>query len=69
MTTRAWEQPKRLPASICYAHLLRRRLPRSLPRDGFGRIKPPMKRIFDMDDRARLPWRFYGESLSILARL
>jgi len=28
-----------------------------------------MKRIFDMDDRARLPWRFYGESLSILARL
>ncbi|TNY34407.1 hypothetical protein FHY64_13165 [Pelagovum pacificum] len=28
-----------------------------------------MKRIFDMDDRARLPWRFYGATLSILARL
>ncbi|AGY32440.1 hypothetical protein GQF56_22525 [Rhodobacter sphaeroides] len=28
-----------------------------------------MERIFDMDDRARLPWRFYGASLSILARL
>ncbi|MCL7465466.1 hypothetical protein [Phaeovulum sp. NW3] len=28
-----------------------------------------MIRFFDMDDRARLPWRFYGESRSILARL
>jgi len=28
-----------------------------------------MIRFFDMDDRARLPWRFHGESLSILARL
>ncbi|KAA9006176.1 hypothetical protein F3S47_16300 [Histidinibacterium aquaticum] len=27
-----------------------------------------MKRIFDMDDRARLPWRFYGATLSILGR-
>jgi len=26
-----------------------------------------MKRIFDMDDRARLPWRFYGATFSILA--
>ena len=24
---------------------------------------------FDMDDRARLPWRFYGATLTILARL
>jgi len=28
-----------------------------------------MKRIFDMDDRARLPWRFHGEALAILAAL
>jgi hypothetical protein len=28
-----------------------------------------MIRIFDMDDRARLRERFYGESRSILARL
>jgi len=28
-----------------------------------------MKRIFDMDDRARLPWRFYGATLTVLARL
>jgi len=28
-----------------------------------------MKRIFDMDDRARLPWRFHGATLSVLARL
>ncbi|MBK5933752.1 hypothetical protein CCR78_07165 [Rhodovulum imhoffii] len=27
-----------------------------------------MKRVFDMDDRARLPWRFFGASLSVLAR-
>jgi len=24
--------------------------------------------VFDMDDRARLPWRFFGASLSVLAR-
>jgi len=28
-----------------------------------------MERVFDMDDRARLPWRFYGATLSVLARL
>ncbi|HBZ43147.1 MAG TPA: hypothetical protein DEO85_03635 [Maritimibacter sp.] len=28
-----------------------------------------MTRIFDMDDRARLPWRFFGATLTILARL
>ncbi|RSK33048.1 hypothetical protein EJA01_11670 [Rhodovulum iodosum] len=28
-----------------------------------------MKRIFDMDDRARLPWRFFGATHSVLARL
>ncbi|ROU02824.1 hypothetical protein EAT49_10715 [Histidinibacterium lentulum] len=27
-----------------------------------------MQRFFDMDDRARLPWRFYGATFSILAR-
>ncbi|PZQ97831.1 MAG: hypothetical protein DI533_11800 [Cereibacter sphaeroides] len=28
-----------------------------------------MMRFFDMDDHARLPWRFYGATVSILARL
>lgn len=37
-------------------------------RGGSG-VKPrPMIRYFDMDDRARLPWRFFGESLSLPAR-
>ncbi|RME16462.1 MAG: hypothetical protein D6801_05460 [Alphaproteobacteria bacterium] len=27
-----------------------------------------MKRVFDMDDRARLPWRFFGARRSVLAR-
>ncbi|MFT6450701.1 MAG: hypothetical protein ACJA06_000181 [Halocynthiibacter sp.] len=26
-----------------------------------------MKHIFDMDDRARLPWRFFGATLTVLA--
>jgi hypothetical protein len=30
---------------------------------------PGMKRLFVMDDRTRLPWRFYGATLSVLARL
>ncbi|MZR15331.1 hypothetical protein GQE99_20115 [Maritimibacter sp. DP07] len=28
-----------------------------------------MTRIFDMDDRSRLPWRFHGATLTILACL
>jgi len=28
-----------------------------------------MTRIFDMDDRARLPWRFFGATLTVLASL
>ncbi|RYG90497.1 hypothetical protein EU803_14300 [Loktanella sp. IMCC34160] len=28
-----------------------------------------MKQVFDMDDRARLPWRFFGATHTILARL
>jgi hypothetical protein len=28
-----------------------------------------MTRVFDMDDRARLPWRFFGATCTILARL
>ncbi|RBI85551.1 hypothetical protein DRV85_07370 [Rhodosalinus halophilus] len=27
-----------------------------------------MTRVFDMDDRARLPWRFFGAARSVLAR-
>ncbi|PKQ12582.1 MAG: hypothetical protein CVT70_07920 [Alphaproteobacteria bacterium HGW-Alphaproteobacteria-1] len=27
-----------------------------------------MIRVFDMDDRARLPWRFFGAQCSVLAR-
>jgi hypothetical protein len=30
---------------------------------------PPMMRYFNIHDRARLPGRFYGESLSVTARL
>jgi hypothetical protein len=32
-------------------------------------ISSPMTRIFDMDDRARLPWRFHGATMTVLARL
>jgi hypothetical protein len=28
-----------------------------------------MIQVFDMDDRARLPWRFFGAMCSITARL
>ncbi|PVA10819.1 hypothetical protein DC366_08115 [Pelagivirga sediminicola] len=28
-----------------------------------------MRKIFDIDDRSRLPWRFFGASLSVLAHL
>ncbi|AHM03629.1 hypothetical protein roselon_01239 [Roseibacterium elongatum DSM 19469] len=28
-----------------------------------------MKRVFDMDDRARLPWRFFGARCSVLGHL
>ncbi|QDC11487.1 hypothetical protein FHY55_03070 [Oceanicola sp. D3] len=28
-----------------------------------------MTQVFDMDDRARLPWRFFGATLTILASL
>lgn len=34
-----------------------------------GYMSPDMKPVFDIDDRTRLPWRFYGESLSVNARL
>jgi len=27
-----------------------------------------MTMVFDMDDRARLPWRFFGATCTILAR-
>ncbi|WP_206198131.1 isopropylmalate isomerase [Shimia sediminis] len=36
---------------------------------GEGVISSGMTRIFDMDDRARLRERFYGEARSVLARL
>jgi hypothetical protein len=28
-----------------------------------------MTQFFDMDDRARLPWRFFGATMTVLARL
>ncbi|WP_265332501.1 hypothetical protein [Stagnihabitans tardus] len=34
----------------------------------FGYICPPMMRFFDMDDHARLPWRFTRDTRSVLAR-
>ena len=33
----------------------------------FGAREAPMPRIFDMDDRARLPWRFHGRGLRLRA--
>jgi hypothetical protein len=30
---------------------------------------PFMTRIFDMDDKTRLPWRFHGEFLSVMGDL
>jgi hypothetical protein len=27
-----------------------------------------MTRVFDIDDRARLPWRFFGARMAVLAR-
>ncbi|MDJ0825212.1 MAG: hypothetical protein QNJ16_06895 [Rhodobacter sp.] len=31
--------------------------------------QPPMTRIFDLDDHARLPWRFFGAARAVLGRL
>ncbi len=42
---------------------------RALLQNGFGSIKPPMIRFFDMTDHARLPWRFTALNRSVLARL
>jgi len=30
-------------------------------------LNPQMRRIFDMDDRARLPWRFHGQAIGLFA--
>jgi hypothetical protein len=38
-----------------------------LPVARFGRISRRMTRLFDMDDHARLPWRFYGQRLRLAA--
>ena len=38
-----------------------------LPAPRFGRIALRMTRLFDMDDHARLPWRFYGQRLRLAA--
>ena len=43
-------------AGICYS--LSQRMKRSK--------SSLMNKVFDMDDRARLPWRFYGELLTRL---
>ena len=53
-------QPDARKVQTCRVRLLREQ--------GFGRITRAMMRFFDMDDRARLPWRFYGATVSILAR-
>jgi hypothetical protein len=34
-----------------------------------GYIRAAMKPVFDMDDRSRLPWRFFGANCTILAHL
>lgn len=48
---------------------LRRRMRRGLMKAADRRIWAIMTQIFDMDDRARLPWRFFGATLTILAQL
>jgi hypothetical protein len=42
---------------------------RPLDRGAAALYLPGMIRVFDMDDRARLPWRFFGAQRSVLARL
>ena len=32
-----------------------------------GSREAAMRRVFDMDDRARLPWRFHGRALGLFA--
>ena len=39
-----------------------------LPVQRAGCIPRAMTPIFDMDDRARLPWRFHGATRTVLAR-
>jgi hypothetical protein len=48
----------------------RRYLPTPLPRLSrrrFAARQAPMRRVFDIDDRVRLPWRFHGRDLSLFA--
>jgi hypothetical protein len=33
----------------------------------FARISAAMTRLIDMDDHARLPWRFFGRGLRLAA--
>jgi hypothetical protein len=40
----------------------------SLAGAGAALYSPRMTRIFDLDDHARLPWRFFGATQSVLAR-
>jgi hypothetical protein len=41
----------------------------TLHRKGHARISSPMKRLFNIDDRARLRERFFGATHAVLARL
>jgi len=36
-----------------------------LPKSHFGPMTSPMQHVFDMDDRSRLPWRFFGEAIAL----
>jgi hypothetical protein len=38
-----------------------------LPVRRFARIWAGMTRLFDMDDHARLPWRFFAKGLRLAA--
>ncbi len=51
----------KLAWKLCLSH--------PLPETRGGGISCAMTLVFDMDDRARLPWRFFGASLTILASL
>ena len=58
-------RPLRRPTGFRLKRLLWKRLIGLLGRD----MRSAMIQFFDMDDRARLPWRFHGQSRTVTAQL
>ncbi|WP_456386137.1 hypothetical protein [Profundibacter sp.] len=44
-------------------------MPTALARLAYAMYCASMKRIFDVDDHSFLPWRFYGQGLTVAAGL